>query len=70
MATRTPQREESMAAAGSSVDKEWVTEHARQVGKEGRGSIPIHTQWYSSMSKKLIWIITQCVEGWKNAAVK
>lgn len=33
MATRTPQREESMAAAGSSVDKEWVTEHARQVGK-------------------------------------
>lgn len=42
MATRTPQREESTAAAGSSVDKEWVTEHARQVGRDGRGSVPIH----------------------------
>ncbi|KAM9349166.1 protein odr-4 homolog [Symphorus nematophorus] len=29
MATRTPQREES--AAGNSLDKDWVTEHARQV---------------------------------------
>lgn len=42
MATRTPQREEFTSAAGNSVDKEWVTEHARQVGKEGRASIPIH----------------------------
>ena len=32
MATRTPQREESTAAAGNSLDKEWFTEHARQVG--------------------------------------
>lgn len=39
MATRTPQREESTSA----LDKEWVTEHARQVGKEGRGSVPVHT---------------------------
>lgn len=31
MATRTPQREESAAATGDALDKEWVTEHARQV---------------------------------------
>ncbi|XP_076023796.1 protein odr-4 homolog isoform X2 [Genypterus blacodes] len=31
MAIRTPHREE--AAAGSSLDKEWVTEHARQVSR-------------------------------------
>lgn len=39
MATQTPQREEFTSAAGDSVDKEWVTEHARQVGKEGRTSV-------------------------------
>lgn len=31
MATRTPQREESTSPAGNPLDKEWVTEHARQV---------------------------------------
>lgn len=31
LAARTPDRGDSSAAAGSSVDKEWVTEHARQV---------------------------------------
>lgn len=34
MATRTPQRGDSASAAGNSLDKEWVTEHARQVGKD------------------------------------
>lgn len=43
MATRTPQRDESSAASGNSLDKEWVTEHARQVGKEGHTSYLIHT---------------------------
>lgn len=43
-ATRTPQREEFTSAAGDSVDKEWVTEHARQVGKEGPASIPTHSR--------------------------
>ncbi|KAM7378762.1 hypothetical protein PAMP_004361 [Pampus punctatissimus] len=33
MATRTPQREESTALTGNSLDKEWVTEHARQVSR-------------------------------------
>ncbi|XP_071750787.1 protein odr-4 homolog [Centroberyx gerrardi] len=33
MATRTPQMDESTAAAGSSLDKDWVTEHARQVSR-------------------------------------
>lgn len=32
MATQTPQSQESTPAPKSSVDKEWVTEHARQVG--------------------------------------
>lgn len=33
MASRTPQREESAASPKSSLDKEWVTEHARQVSR-------------------------------------
>ncbi|KAM8728887.1 protein odr-4 homolog isoform 1-T1 [Acanthopagrus schlegelii] len=41
MATRTPQREESAAAAGSSVDKEWVTEHARQVSRMLPGGLSV-----------------------------
>lgn len=32
MATQTPQSQESTSAPKISVDKEWVTEHARQVG--------------------------------------
>jgi len=38
MATRTPQREEPPAAAADSPDKEWVTEHARQVRGGGAPS--------------------------------
>ena len=45
MATRTPQKEESTAAGGNSLDKEWVTEHARQVGR-GDSSKPIHFHTY------------------------
>lgn len=33
LAARTPHREESSPVAGSSLDKEWVSEHARQVGR-------------------------------------
>ncbi|XP_068458013.1 protein odr-4 homolog isoform X2 [Clinocottus analis] len=40
-ATRTPQREESPAAAGDSVDKEWVTEHARQVSRMLPGGLSV-----------------------------
>ncbi|CAN9503408.1 unnamed protein product [Ophioblennius macclurei] len=38
LATRTPQRDES---AGSSVDKEWVTEHARQVSRMLPGGLSV-----------------------------
>lgn len=31
LAARTPERGDSTSAAGGSLDKEWVTEHARQV---------------------------------------
>lgn len=41
MATRTPQREESTAAAGNSFDKEWVTEHARQVSRMLPGGLSV-----------------------------
>ncbi|XP_033505465.1 protein odr-4 homolog [Epinephelus lanceolatus] len=41
MATRTPQREESTAAAGNSLDKEWVTEHARQVSRMLPGGLSV-----------------------------
>ncbi|XP_054458299.1 protein odr-4 homolog isoform X2 [Anoplopoma fimbria] len=40
-ATRTPQREESTAAAGNSLDKEWVTEHARQVSRMLPGGLSV-----------------------------
>lgn len=40
-ATRTPQREESNAAAGNSVDKNWVTEHARQVSRMLPGGLSV-----------------------------
>ncbi|KAM6920371.1 protein odr-4 homolog isoform 2-T5 [Lycodopsis pacificus] len=40
-ATRTPQREESAAAAGNSLDKEWVTEHARQVSRMLPGGLSV-----------------------------
>lgn len=43
LAARTPDRGDSAAAAGSSVDKEWVTEHARQVDV----SFLMHTLWLS-----------------------
>uniref|UniRef100_A0A672HT94 Protein odr-4 homolog n=1 Tax=Salarias fasciatus TaxID=181472 RepID=A0A672HT94_SALFA len=38
LATRTPQRDES---TGSSVDKEWVTEHARQVSRMLPGGLSV-----------------------------
>uniref|UniRef100_A0A3Q0QTF2 Protein odr-4 homolog n=1 Tax=Amphilophus citrinellus TaxID=61819 RepID=A0A3Q0QTF2_AMPCI len=41
MATRTPQREESAAAAGDTVDKEWITEHARQVSRMLPGGLSV-----------------------------
>lgn len=46
MATRTPSKEESTSTCANSADKEWVTEHARQVndaGKDGQASISVHT---------------------------
>lgn len=48
MAIRTPQKEESAAAARNSVDKEWVTEHARQVVKGGHASLPAQTDLISA----------------------
>ncbi|XP_069367731.1 protein odr-4 homolog isoform X3 [Paralichthys olivaceus] len=33
MATRTPHKQESAVASGDFLDKEWVTEHARQVSR-------------------------------------
>ncbi|TNN60414.1 Protein odr-4 [Liparis tanakae] len=41
MATRTPQREEPPAAAADSPDKEWVTEHARQVSRMLPGGLSV-----------------------------
>ncbi|XP_040000166.1 protein odr-4 homolog [Xiphias gladius] len=41
MATQTPQREESAAATGNSLDKEWVTEHARQVSRMLPGGLSV-----------------------------
>ncbi|XP_051262268.1 protein odr-4 homolog [Dicentrarchus labrax] len=41
MATRTPQKEESTAAAGNALDKEWVTEHARQVSRMLPGGLSV-----------------------------
>lgn len=41
VAARTPQREESNAAAGSALDKEWVTEHARQVSRMLPGGLSV-----------------------------
>ncbi|KAL6104776.1 odr4 [Pungitius sinensis] len=41
MATRTPQREESAASGGNSLDKEWVTEHARQVSRMLPGGLSV-----------------------------
>ncbi|XP_047445135.1 protein odr-4 homolog [Mugil cephalus] len=41
MATRTPQREESTAATVNSLDKEWVTEHARQVSRMLPGGLSV-----------------------------
>ncbi|KAG7525623.1 hypothetical protein JOB18_029512 [Solea senegalensis] len=41
MATRTPQREESTTATGNSVDKDWVTEHARQVSRMLPGGLSV-----------------------------
>lgn len=41
MATRTPQREESTAVAGNSLDKEWVAEHARQVSRMLPGGLSV-----------------------------
>uniref|UniRef100_A0A3Q3XHY0 Protein odr-4 homolog n=1 Tax=Mola mola TaxID=94237 RepID=A0A3Q3XHY0_MOLML len=46
MATRTPSKEESTSTCANSADKEWVTEHTRQVndaGKDGQASISVHT---------------------------
>lgn len=42
MATRTPQNDES-ADAGKLVDKEWVSEHARQVGRKYSDSAAVLT---------------------------
>lgn len=41
MAIRTPQREESTASSRSSLDKEWVTEHARQVSRMLPGGLAV-----------------------------
>lgn len=41
MATRTPPREDSPAASRNSVDKEWVTEHARQVSRMLPGGLSV-----------------------------
>nr|XP_046263714.1 protein odr-4 homolog [Scatophagus argus] len=41
MAARTPQREESSSTAGNSLDKEWVTEHARQVSRMLPGGLSV-----------------------------
>ncbi|XP_070775394.1 protein odr-4 homolog [Enoplosus armatus] len=41
MATRTPPREESAPAAGNSPDKEWVTEHARQLSRMLPGGLSV-----------------------------
>ncbi|XP_044074401.1 protein odr-4 homolog [Siniperca chuatsi] len=41
MATRTPQREEPTLAAGKSLDKEWVTEHARQLSRMLPGGLSV-----------------------------
>ncbi|KAM9844847.1 protein odr-4 homolog [Aulostomus maculatus] len=41
MASRTPQREESGAAAGNCLDKEWVSEHARQVSRMLPGGLSV-----------------------------
>uniref|UniRef100_A0A4W6EA02 Protein odr-4 homolog n=1 Tax=Lates calcarifer TaxID=8187 RepID=A0A4W6EA02_LATCA len=41
MATRTPQKEDSTAAPGTSLDKEWVTEHARQVFRMLPGGLSV-----------------------------
>ncbi|XP_042354388.1 protein odr-4 homolog [Plectropomus leopardus] len=41
MATRTPLREDSNAAGGNSLDKEWVTEHARQVSRMLPGGLSV-----------------------------
>ncbi|XP_028283520.1 protein odr-4 homolog [Parambassis ranga] len=41
LATRTPQNEESTAAAGKGPDKEWVTEHARQVSRMLPGGLSV-----------------------------
>ncbi|KAG7235750.1 hypothetical protein INR49_002252 [Caranx melampygus] len=41
LATQTPQREESTAATGKSVDKDWVTEHARQVSRMLPGGLSV-----------------------------
>ncbi|XP_069029338.1 protein odr-4 homolog [Embiotoca jacksoni] len=41
MATRTPQRDESAAATGNPLDKEWVTEHARQVSRMLPGGLSV-----------------------------
>ncbi|KAM3603891.1 uncharacterized protein V6R79_003631 [Siganus canaliculatus] len=41
VATRTPEREESTSAPGNSVDKEWVTEHARQVSRMLPGGLSV-----------------------------
>ncbi|XP_026170274.1 protein odr-4 homolog [Mastacembelus armatus] len=41
MATRTPQREESTAVTGICLDKEWITEHARQVFRMLPGGLSI-----------------------------
>ncbi|XP_037314387.2 protein odr-4 homolog [Pungitius pungitius] len=40
-ATRTPQREECAASGGNSLDKEWVTEHARQVSRMLPGGLSV-----------------------------
>ncbi|CAJ1071384.1 protein odr-4 homolog [Xyrichtys novacula] len=41
MAIRTPEKEESTAAHRNSLDKEWVTEHARQVSRMLPGGLSV-----------------------------
>lgn len=41
LAARTPDRGDSTSAAGGSLDKEWVTEHARQVSRMLPGGLSV-----------------------------
>lgn len=63
MAVRTPQKEES-AEDGKLMDKEWVTEHARQVGKNSKDSDSVlKFNIYCLIGKINLFITTKTDEG-------